>query len=77
MRIEVLKPACSTPLLNATVNLFTGAVSFKDEKGNSLLSEEKVNGRDISPVIWEGEPMYRSRQVFNIDTSVDNRKAGR
>lgn len=59
----------TTSSLNATVNLFTGAVSFKDEKGNSLLSEKKVNGRDISPVVWESEPMYRLQQVFDIDAN--------
>ncbi|MGN6292728.1 MAG: TIM-barrel domain-containing protein [Chitinophagaceae bacterium] len=56
----------STTALNATIDLFSGTVSFKDEKGNSLLSEKKANGREIIPVVWEGEPMYRLQQVFDI-----------
>jgi alpha-D-xyloside xylohydrolase len=56
----------TTSSLHATADLFTGTVSFRDAKGNILLAEKKVNGREISPVVWEGESMYRLRQAFDV-----------
>ncbi|RYG52943.1 MAG: DUF5110 domain-containing protein [Chitinophagaceae bacterium] len=56
----------STSMLNASADLVTGAISFRDAKGNLLTAERNAGGRELSPVVWEGEPMYRIKQTFDV-----------
>ena len=53
-----------TNALIASVNKQTGAVSFYDLNGKSILNEKKYNGRNISPAIFHGESSYNIQQTF-------------
>ena len=53
----------STSSVNAIISLSTGAVSFTDKSGKQLLSE-KMNGRHITPAVFEGERSYNLTQTF-------------
>lgn len=55
----------STSFIYATVNLNTSTILFKDAKGNLLIAE-RTDGRSISPVMFEGKPLYRLQQSFDI-----------
>lgn len=57
----------STRELLAHVNKHTGAVSFTDPEGRTLLRERAFNGKSLSPVIEEGKQTYSMRQVFESD----------
>lgn len=59
-----------TSALNAIVSIQSGQVSFKDAKGNNLIAERNITGRNITPVMHEGTPLYSLRQVF--ETSHDD-----
>ncbi|WP_132053671.1 TIM-barrel domain-containing protein [Pseudocnuella soli] len=48
----------------AEVNLATGNVQFFDVAGKKLVAEAAENGREIKPVVHEGEPMYSVAQTF-------------
>jgi len=56
----------ATASLKATINIVTGTVSFTDLAGNTLVAERDINGRSISPVLLEGEPMYSVKQTFEM-----------
>jgi len=56
----------STTMLSATADLSTGAVSFNDANGNPLISEKRVDGKQVDPVILEGRSLYRLRQTFSL-----------
>ncbi|MFT4092957.1 MAG: glycoside hydrolase family 31 protein [Niabella sp.] len=60
------KIVLSTKYIQATIGLKTGAVSFADRKGHTLLSERPVTGRLLKPVVMEGQPLYGIRQTFDI-----------
>lgn len=64
------KLTMATASLRAIINLSTGAVTFTDPEGNTILTERDVNGRCISPVLLEGEPLYRVKQTF--ETTADD-----
>lgn len=53
-----------TNFLFARVNIHTGVVSFTDAAGKLLLSERRVNGKKLEPVMEEGKKTYSLRQVF-------------
>jgi alpha-D-xyloside xylohydrolase len=52
--------------ISAVVNFYYGTVFFTDAKGNKLLAERSIDGRNITPVIWEGQSLYRLRQSFEL-----------
>ncbi|MGC4232409.1 MAG: glycoside hydrolase family 31 protein [Niabella sp.] len=56
----------TTTALKVTVDKRTGAVSYADKNGDILLSERAVTGRQLSPVVWEGQPLYSIRQTFDM-----------
>ncbi len=56
----------STAVLTATVNLKTGAISFAGKDGREIIMERPVTGRIISPVVFEGEPLYHVAQTFEM-----------
>lgn len=64
------KLVLSTAAIKATVVLSTGAVSFADVNGNPVLAERPVTGRNLAPVVFEGEPLYNVKQTF--ETSADD-----
>jgi alpha-D-xyloside xylohydrolase len=53
----------STSLLNATVQLEGGEISFTDSKGNPLLKEKK-DGREFRTWVLEGATTYQLKQRF-------------
>ena len=53
-----------TKALRAVVNLKTGAVSFLDEKGQKVLAEKGVMGRNFTPAVFEGKRLYNVVQTF-------------
>ena len=59
-----------TPFLTATVLLSTGAVSFADPSGNSILNERKYNGRQLTSAVFEGKNSYGISQTF--ETTADD-----
>ncbi len=52
--------------ISATANLFSGAFSFRDASGKQLLEERPTAGRSITPVVWEGQSLYRLQQSFEL-----------
>jgi alpha-D-xyloside xylohydrolase len=52
-----------TSKLTAVVSLRTGAVSFLDAAGKSILAEKEL-GRSIQSQVFEGEKLYSIRQDF-------------
>jgi hypothetical protein len=56
------KISIKTNTLTTTVNLNTGAVSFVDNNGKSILKEKQMNGRSLDAAVSEGEPSYHIRQ---------------
>lgn len=59
-----------TRSLTATINKQTGAVSFADANGNSILKEKQMNGRSLKPVVYDGETFYKIKQSF--ETTADD-----
>jgi alpha-D-xyloside xylohydrolase len=61
----------STPTLQARVDLTTGAVSFFDAKGQTILSE-KADGRKLIPATMQGENTFHVEQQWdaNADESL-------
>lgn len=53
-----------TKTLTAVVDLKTGAVSFRDNKGKKILAEKQSFGRDFQPVVFDGKPYYSLTQTF-------------
>jgi alpha-D-xyloside xylohydrolase len=53
-----------TKNLTAIVDLKTGAVSFRDPKGNKILGEKQPFGRNFQPAIFEGKRYYNLTQTF-------------
>lgn len=58
------KLVITTSQLIIAADLSTGAVSFSDTKGNLLVKERAVTGRQIIPAVFEGTSLYQTRQVF-------------
>jgi len=56
----------TTAVLKVTIDKRTGAISYADKNGQILLSERAVTGRQLSPVVWEGQPLYSIRQTFDM-----------
>jgi alpha-D-xyloside xylohydrolase len=56
--------AVKTKHLTASVNLKTGAVSFFDNHGKSIMAEKKVNGRMFKPAVFDGKRYYNITQTF-------------
>ena len=52
-----------TRLLTATASIATGAISFSDPAGRSILAE-KEGGRSFEPAVFDGQPFYQVRQTF-------------
>lgn len=55
-----------TDRMSAVADLKTGSISFYDADGKLLIAEKKTGGRSITPVMWEGQDMYRLKQAFSI-----------
>ncbi|MDQ6902371.1 MAG: DUF5110 domain-containing protein [Bacteroidota bacterium] len=53
-----------TPALTATAIVSTGAISFADNSGKTILSEKQNNGRLLSNAVFEGEPSFGITQTF-------------
>lgn len=64
------KIVVKTPAITATVLQSTGAVSFGDKNGKSLLMERQHNGRQFTPAVFTGEPSYGITQTF--ETTADD-----
>jgi alpha-D-xyloside xylohydrolase len=56
-----------TKLLSATISLQSGLVSFSDGTGKKILSESTM-GREIKPVVYEGQRSYAVKQSFSTST---------
>ena len=56
----------ATKEVQAHVNLATGAVTFTDARGQTVLAE-KPNGRMMTPVIVQGDQTYHVRQQWESD----------
>lgn len=64
------KITLTTTALVVTVDAATGAVSFADRNGRPVLAEREINGRAITPTVFEGKSLYGIRQTF--ETAVDD-----
>lgn len=53
-----------TKNLTAIVDLKTGAVSFRDRKGQIILAEKQPLGRNFQPAIFDGKQYYDVTQTF-------------
>ncbi|OQP60522.1 alpha-xylosidase [Niastella vici] len=53
-----------TKKLTAVVDLKTGAVSFRDSKGEKILAEKQPLGRHFGPVVFDGKRYYNLTQSF-------------
>ena len=58
------KVVIKTPILTAMVVINTGAVSFTDKDGKAILKEKEVNGREMTPSIFDGQKSYGLSQTF-------------
>ena len=54
-----------TNTLVASINKQTGAVSFYDVNGKSILQEKQYNGKSLTPAVFEGEPSFNIQQTFS------------
>ncbi len=50
--------------ITARISKNTGAVAFTDPTGKPLIAERNWNGRQVSPVVYEGQPSWSIRQTF-------------
>jgi alpha-D-xyloside xylohydrolase len=64
------KLTLSTKEIKAIADLQTGTVSFTDLNDKPIVGERAINGRTITPVVFEGEPLYSMRQTF--ETTADD-----
>lgn len=53
-----------TKRLIAVVDLKTGAVTFRDNKGKKILAEKQSPGNRFEPAVFEGKPYYTLTQTF-------------
>lgn len=53
-----------TNSISAMVSLTTGAVSFADSLGNTILSEKNPGGRSFQPAVFDGQRLYHITQTF-------------
>jgi alpha-D-xyloside xylohydrolase len=53
-----------TQKLTAVVDLKTGAVTFRDNKGRKILAEKQQMAGRFQPVVFEGKPFYALTQTF-------------
>jgi alpha-D-xyloside xylohydrolase len=58
------KLTLATKEIKAIADLQTGAVSFTDLNGKAIIAEREINGRVITPAVFEGESLYSIRQTF-------------
>ena len=64
------KLTLATKEIKAIADLQTGAVSFTDLNGKTIIAEREIKGRVIAPAVFEGESLYSIRQTF--ETSADD-----
>ncbi len=55
----------TTPALSLWVDLSTGAIAYAKKNGDMLLKERPVTGRALVPAVFEGQPLFRIKQVFD------------
>lgn len=60
----------TTFFITAKLDQLTGAVSFTDKNGHPILAERPVNGRALTPAVFEGKSLYGIRQTF--ETAADD-----
>ncbi|MFL5748059.1 MAG: TIM-barrel domain-containing protein [Niastella sp.] len=53
-----------TKKLTAVVDLRTGAVSFRDAKGEKILAEKQALGRHFQPCVFDGKRLFQLEQTF-------------
>jgi alpha-D-xyloside xylohydrolase len=53
-----------TKKISAVVDLKTGAVSFRDWKGEKILAEKQPLGRHFQPCVCDGKRCYKLEQTF-------------
>ena len=53
-----------TKKLTAVVDLKTGAVTFRDNKGRKILAEKQPLAGRFQPIVFEGKPYYALTQTF-------------
>ncbi|AEV98724.1 alpha-xylosidase [Niastella koreensis] len=53
-----------TKRLTAVVDLKTGAVSFRDAKGEKILAEKQALGRHFEPAVFDGKRCFTLEQTF-------------
>jgi alpha-D-xyloside xylohydrolase len=53
-----------TKKLTAVVDLKTGTVTFRDNKGRKILAEKQPSAGRFQPVVFEGKPYYALTQTF-------------
>ncbi|MDX1954011.1 MAG: glycoside hydrolase family 31 protein [Chitinophagaceae bacterium] len=53
--------------LRVLVHLASGAVTFQNMAGESILAEKRNQGRIAVPVMEEGKPLYKLTQYFSSD----------
>ncbi|HVW61446.1 MAG TPA: TIM-barrel domain-containing protein [Puia sp.] len=58
------KVTVRTRLITATVVIATGAVTFTDADGRTILAEKTAGGRSFDAAVFDGEPSYHIRQTF-------------
>ncbi len=58
------KVVLKTKTITATIVMATGAVSFADINGRLIVSEKKMSGRSFDAAVFNGEPSWHIRQVF-------------
>ncbi|MFH0758738.1 MAG: TIM-barrel domain-containing protein [Bacteroidota bacterium] len=54
----------STPGISASVSLSTGALTFSDQDGNSILQESPEGEKSFTPITIDNSTGYSIRQVF-------------
>ncbi len=54
----------TTASLQVIVDIPSGHVSFYDKEGKTIIREKPAPARVIEPVVYEGESLYRTKQVF-------------
>jgi alpha-D-xyloside xylohydrolase len=53
-----------TAALTASIKKKSGAVSFYDANGKSILQEKQDNGRSLVPAVFDGESLFNIQQTF-------------
>lgn len=56
----------TTDRLSVKANLLTGAVAFAGKNGKALLNEREYGGRSLTPAVFDGQPLFGIKQVFDI-----------